>query len=117
MRISASAVILSLVAATSVFAAPTPVPAYLDKRSVTSHLQALLAKALKSLECDACVAALTGVKDVAYLNKSWALDAANSLCTDLKLEDADVVRLILPGTTKSKLLNSMQLSPVNGCNT
>ncbi|KAF8932259.1 Metallo-dependent phosphatase-like protein [Dissophora ornata] len=90
MRISASTVILSLVAAASVYAAPTPAPAHLNKRSITTDLQALFAKALKSLECGACVAALTGAKDVAYLNKNWVLDAANSLCQDLKLMDADV---------------------------
>ncbi|KAI8354462.1 Metallo-dependent phosphatase-like protein [Mortierella sp. GBAus27b] len=53
-------------------------------------LKDLFTKAVKSLECGACVAALVGAKDVAYLNKNWVLDAAAGLCTELKVMPKDV---------------------------
>ncbi|KAG0052698.1 hypothetical protein BGZ83_002217 [Gryganskiella cystojenkinii] len=96
-----TSVILSLVAATAVVAVPTA-PAYKDhippahlshieKRGwVMDKLKPIFTKALKSLECGACVAALVAAKDIAYLNHNWVLDAATSLCTDLKLMDKDV---------------------------
>lgn len=107
MRIRISAVILSLaLATTTVLAAPAPVLpstpdilaaapshlSHLQKRNlVTDKLKGLLQEALTSLECSACVAALVGVKDVAYLNKTWVLDAVNDLCPSLAKEPADVV--------------------------
>ena len=57
------------------------------------QLKPLFAKALQTLECGACVAALVGAKDLAWFNHNWVLDAANDLCKDLKLMDADVVRI------------------------
>lgn len=107
MRIRISAVILSLaLATTTVLAAPAPVtpstsdilasaPSHLNhlqKRNwVTDKLKELLQEALNSLECTACVAALVGVKDVAYLNKNWVLSALNDICPPLAKEPADVV--------------------------
>jgi sphingomyelin phosphodiesterase len=111
MRIRTSAVILSLaLATTSVLALPAPaVPVvssssssilaaspehltHLQKRNwVTDKLKELLQEALNSLECTACEAALVGVKDVAYLNKSWVLSALNEICPSLSKEPADVV--------------------------
>ncbi|KAG0316899.1 hypothetical protein BGZ99_006621 [Dissophora globulifera] len=89
MRIRIPVVILSLAVASSVYAAPAPV--HLDKRGwVTDKLRDLFSKALKSLECGACVTALVGAKDIAILNKSWVLDAASSLCTEFKLFPSDV---------------------------
>ncbi|KAI1319696.1 hypothetical protein EDD11_003390 [Mortierella claussenii] len=65
----------------------------LERRGIAlDNLKSLFAKALNSLECGACVAALVGAKDVAHLNKNWVLDAAASLCTDFKLMDADVCK-------------------------
>ncbi|KAF8966369.1 hypothetical protein BGZ46_000380 [Entomortierella lignicola] len=80
MRIKLSTVILSLTAASSIYAVPVA-PASLEKRGlVMDKLQGLFAKAIKSLECGACVAALVGAKDVAYINKNWVLDTAAGLC-------------------------------------
>lgn len=74
MRISASTVILSLMAAASVTAAPTPV--HIEKRGVIlDKLKDAFAKALTSLQCGACVSALVVAKDVSYLNRNWVLDA------------------------------------------
>ncbi|KAK3815473.1 MAG: Metallo-dependent phosphatase-like protein [Benniella sp.] len=53
-------------------------------------LKELFTKAVKSLECGACVAALVGAKDVAYLNKNWVLDAAAGLCSEFKVMPKDV---------------------------
>ncbi|KAF9303395.1 hypothetical protein BGZ74_003796 [Mortierella antarctica] len=33
---------------------------------------------------------MTGAKSIAYLNKNWVLDAANRICREMKLMDADV---------------------------
>ncbi|KAG0359961.1 hypothetical protein BGZ54_009755, partial [Gamsiella multidivaricata] len=89
MRINIPTVILSLAVASSVYAAPTPVQ--LEKRGVVlDNLKELFTKAIKSLECGACVAALVGAKDVAYLNKSWVLDAAAGLCSEFKIMPKDV---------------------------
>jgi sphingomyelin phosphodiesterase len=74
MRISASTVILSLMAAATVTAAPTPV--HIEKRGVIlDKLKDTFAKALTSLQCSACVGALVAAKDVSYLNPNWVLDA------------------------------------------
>ncbi len=54
-------------------------------------LRDLFTKAVKSLECGACVAALVGAKDISYLNKNWVLDAVNELCPTLAKQPADVV--------------------------
>ncbi|KAG0346817.1 hypothetical protein BG005_000518, partial [Podila minutissima] len=98
MRIGFSTVILSLVAATSVIAAPAPITeappmhlSQLEQRGwVMDKLKPLFSKAINSLQCGACVAALTGAKSIAYLNKNWVLDAANGICREMKLMDADV---------------------------
>ncbi|KAF9090743.1 hypothetical protein BGX23_005764 [Mortierella sp. AD031] len=79
MRIKFTPVILTLAIASSVYAAPAPV--HLAKRGwVTDKLQELVEKAMNTLECGACVAALVGVKDVAWLNKNWVLDALSEIC-------------------------------------
>lgn len=98
MRISVPTVILSLVAASAVYAAPAvPAAAHLEKRGwVMDKLKPLFEKALKTLECGACVAALVGAKDVAYLNKNWVLDAASGMCTEFKVMPKDVVRISQP---------------------
>ncbi|KAG0362703.1 Metallo-dependent phosphatase-like protein [Gamsiella multidivaricata] len=89
MLIRVSAVILSLIAATSVCAAPTP--AHLEKQdTILNHLKDVITEALRDLGCDACVAALVAAKDAAHQNKDWVLKAANGLCRELKLMDADV---------------------------
>lgn len=107
MRFGLSTVILSLVAATSVIAAPVsdsinPPPTHLSELEqrgwVMDKLRPLFQKAINSLQCNACVAALTGAKSIAYLNKNWVLDAANGLCKELKLMDADVVRSFRPSS-------------------
>ncbi|KAG0036990.1 hypothetical protein BGZ82_003318 [Podila clonocystis] len=90
MRITIPTVILSLVAATSVYAAPAA-PVDLDKRGwVIDQLKPVFEKALKTLECGACVTALVAAKDLAYLNRNWVLDAANSICGDFKVMPKDV---------------------------
>ncbi|KAG0356157.1 hypothetical protein BG005_004924 [Podila minutissima] len=33
---------------------------------------------------------MVGAKSIAYLNKNWVLDAANRICREMKLMDADV---------------------------
>ncbi|KAG0000471.1 hypothetical protein BGZ65_004334, partial [Modicella reniformis] len=89
MRIRIPTVILSLAVASAVYAAPAPVQ--LEKRGwVMDKLRELFDKAIKSLECGACVAALVGAKDVAYLNKNWVLDAAAGLCSEFKIMPNDV---------------------------
>ncbi|KAG0288044.1 hypothetical protein BGZ98_004408, partial [Dissophora globulifera] len=90
MRIRFSTVVLSLAAASSIHAAPTHAAGLQKRGYIIDHLKGLLEDALKSLECGACVAALVGVKDVAYLSTDWALEAVNGVCTDLKLMPADV---------------------------
>ncbi|GJJ79057.1 sphingomyelin phosphodiesterase [Entomortierella parvispora] len=93
MRISLPSVILSLAVASSVYAAPvTPKPVHqLAKRGwVLDKIESLLEDLLNTLECDACEAALVGIKDVAYLNKDWVLDAINDLCPTLAKEPAAV---------------------------
>ncbi|KAG0380983.1 MAG: Metallo-dependent phosphatase-like protein [Linnemannia gamsii] len=89
MRISASTVILSLMAAASVTAAPTPV--HIEKRGIVlDKLKETFAKALTSLQCGACVSALVAAKNVSYLNRNWVLDGAESICTSFKIMDKDV---------------------------
>lgn len=74
MRINFAPVILTLAVASSVYAAPAP--AHLAKRGwIADKLKELVENALNTLECGACTAALVGVKDVAWLNKNWVLDA------------------------------------------
>ncbi|KAG0213344.1 hypothetical protein BGX28_004682 [Mortierella sp. GBA30] len=88
MRINA--VIISLVAATTVIAAPTPA-AHLDKRNwIADKLHPLFTKAIQSLECGACIAAIIGAKDVALINKNWVLDAVRELCPPIAKMPADV---------------------------
>ncbi|KAF9167264.1 hypothetical protein DFQ26_005223 [Actinomortierella ambigua] len=99
--------ILSLVAAATVSAAPAPIPvthdvsaeaAHLEKRGwVMDQLKPLFKKALDTLECGACVAALVGAKNIAVLNKNWVLDAAKGMCTDFK---------IMPGAVCEGLVDS-----------
>ncbi|KAI1321165.1 hypothetical protein EDD11_007731 [Mortierella claussenii] len=87
MKISISTLILSLTAASAIHAVPTR----LEKRDwVADKLKPLFTKAVKSLECGACVAALVGAKDVAILNKSWVISAAKELCPTLAKQPADV---------------------------
>ncbi|KAG0380984.1 hypothetical protein BGX24_001693 [Mortierella sp. AD032] len=109
MRLGITTVILSLaLATTTILAAPAATPFtpatsssilasapshfnHIQKRNwVTDKLKELLQEALQTLECGACVAALVGVKDVAYIKKSWVLDSINSLCPELSKEPADV---------------------------
>ncbi|KAI1319697.1 hypothetical protein EDD11_003391 [Mortierella claussenii] len=101
-----SAIILSLAFAATVFAAPTTVRgpgagpasaisaphyAHLEKRGwIEDKLKALLQEVINTMECGACVTALVGVKDIAYLNKNWVLDALNNICPSLAKEPADV---------------------------
>ena len=93
MRITFPTVILSLVAATAVYAAPTMPTGDLEKRGwVMDQLKPLFEKAIKTLECGACVTALVAAKDLAYLNKNWVLDAVSGICTDFKVMPKDVVR-------------------------
>ncbi|KAG0067493.1 hypothetical protein BGZ89_006009 [Linnemannia elongata] len=112
MRISASTVILSLMAAASVTAAPTPV--HIEKRGVIlDKLKDAFAKALTSLQCGACVSALVVAKDVSYLNRNWVLDAANSLCSSFKIMDQDVCKglvytqgpVLIESAMRAKLLS------------
>ncbi|KAF9116534.1 hypothetical protein BGX27_001828 [Mortierella sp. AM989] len=89
MRINTSSIIISLVAASAVFAAPTPIQ--LERRGwVTDRLKPLFTKAVQSLSCGACVTALVGAKDVAFINKDWVLDAGRQLCPTLLKKPADV---------------------------
>ncbi|KAF9192897.1 hypothetical protein BGZ50_008138 [Haplosporangium sp. Z 11] len=89
MRLKLSSVIISVVAATTVLAAPTPIQ--LDKRNwLVDQLRPLFTKAIKTLECGACVAAITGAKNVALLNKNWVLDAGRELCPSLAKKPEDV---------------------------
>lgn len=91
MRINLHTIILSLAVASSVYAAPTPA-AHLDKRGwLADKLKPLFTKAIKSMECGACTAAIKGAKDVAFINKSWVLTAARELCPSLAKMPADVV--------------------------
>ncbi|KAG9072015.1 hypothetical protein KI688_006237 [Linnemannia hyalina] len=129
MRIKISAVILSLaLATTTVLAAPAPIQpstpdilaaapshlSHLQKRNlVTDKLKGLLQKALTSLECSACVAALVGVKDVAYLNKNWVLDVVNDLCPSLAKEPADVCAGLV-NSQGPVLINSLLKADLTG---
>ncbi|KAG0213343.1 hypothetical protein BGX28_004681 [Mortierella sp. GBA30] len=90
MRVNISSVILSLAIASTVYTAPTR-NVHLEKRNwVSDKLKDLLTKALTTMECGACVAALVGAKDIAYLNKNWVLDAVNGLCPSLSKQSPDV---------------------------
>ncbi|KAG0098132.1 hypothetical protein BGZ93_001055 [Podila epicladia] len=91
MRIAIPTLVLSLAVVSSVYAAPTPVTHHLEKRNwITDKIKSLFEDVLHSMECDACVAALVGVKDVAWLNKNWALGAINDICPSLSKQSADV---------------------------
>ena len=83
-------VIISFVAASTVMAAPTPIR--LEKRDwVVDKLKPLFTKAFQTLECGACVAAIAGAKDVAWVNKSWVLSAGKDLCPTITKMPADFV--------------------------
>ncbi|KAG0349961.1 hypothetical protein BGZ54_004104 [Gamsiella multidivaricata] len=72
-----------------VIAAPTPT--HLEKRGwVLDKLRPLFTKAVQTLECGACVAAVNGVKDVAKINKGWVSSVAKELCPSLAKFPADV---------------------------
>lgn len=95
MRVNIPSIVLSLAIASSVYAAPAP-HVELEKRGwVTDKLKELFTKALKTMECGACVAALIGAKDIAYLNKNWVLDAVNELCPAIAKQPADVVKILM----------------------
>ncbi|KAF9326023.1 hypothetical protein BGZ91_002137, partial [Linnemannia elongata] len=86
-----STVILTLAVASSVYAAPAAPTHHLEKRGwLMDKMKDAFAKAVKSLECGACVTALVVAKDVSYLNKNWVLDAAAGMCTDFKVMPKDV---------------------------
>ncbi|KAF9144248.1 hypothetical protein BGX30_013426 [Mortierella sp. GBA39] len=89
MRINFAPAILTLAVASSVYAAPAP--AHLAKRNwVSDKLTDLVEKALNTLECGACTAALVGVKDVAWLNKNWVIDALSGICPKVSKLTPDV---------------------------
>ncbi|KAF9917475.1 hypothetical protein BX616_000875 [Lobosporangium transversale] len=91
MKIAVSSVILSLVAATAVFAAPAPALHQLEKRDwIVDKLLPLFTKAFDTLKCEACEAAISSAKDIALLNKGWAMDAARKLCPTLMGQHTDV---------------------------
>ncbi|KAF9189924.1 hypothetical protein BGZ51_009136 [Haplosporangium sp. Z 767] len=92
MRIRVPTVILSLVVASTVYAAPvTPNPSHLEKRGwAMDQLEELFTKALNTLECGACVSALVGAKNIAYLNRNWVLSAVTGLCKQFKIMPEDV---------------------------
>ena len=94
MRVHFPSVVLSLAIASTVYAAPAP-HVQLEKRGwVTDKLKELFTKAINTLECGACVAALIGAKDIAFLNKNWVLDAVNELCPSLAKMPKDVVKIL-----------------------
>ncbi|KAG0042518.1 hypothetical protein BGZ83_000362 [Gryganskiella cystojenkinii] len=112
MRIAFPTVIISLVAATTVYAAPA---APLDKRGwVIDQLKPLFEKALKTLECGACVAALVGAKDIAYLNKNWVLDAAAGICSEFKIMPKDVCQGLVYSQGPVLINAVMQASLLSG---
>ncbi|KAG0304571.1 hypothetical protein BGZ98_005319 [Dissophora globulifera] len=87
MRVSALFVALSLAVASLVNAVPAP----LQKRNAfVDELKALWTAAIQKKDCDSCIAALVGVKDLAILNQNWVLDAVNDLCPSLTNQTADV---------------------------
>ncbi|KAF9362054.1 Sphingomyelin phosphodiesterase [Mortierella sp. NVP85] len=81
-------IILSLVAASTVIAAPAPVQ--LEKRSVLDKLGPLITDAVKTLGCGACVTALSAVKATSMINRNWVLDAGRSLCPTLAKQNPEV---------------------------
>ncbi|KAF9952773.1 hypothetical protein BGZ72_005926 [Mortierella alpina] len=90
MRVNFPTIVLSLAIASAVYAAPAP-HVQLEKRNwATDKLKELFTKALNTLECGACVAALIGAKDIAFLNKNWVLDAVNELCPSIAKMPKDV---------------------------
>ncbi|KAF9352129.1 hypothetical protein BGX26_010003 [Mortierella sp. AD094] len=92
MRINISSIIISIVTASTVFA----VPVQIEKRSwVLDKLGPLFTKAVQSLECGACVAAIVGAKDIAFINKNWVLDAGKQLCPTLLKKPADLCNGII----------------------
>ncbi|KAG0362702.1 hypothetical protein BGZ54_008517 [Gamsiella multidivaricata] len=97
MRVRVSSVILSLVVATLVIAAPAPHAARLEKRDeAEDKISDLLTKALESLGCDDCLAALVGVKEYAISDKSRVLEIVNNLCPTLSIWHVD--EEYVPGT-------------------
>ncbi|KAF8950098.1 hypothetical protein BGZ46_004759, partial [Entomortierella lignicola] len=84
-----STVILSLAVASAVYAAPAPV--HLSKRNtLISKIESLVSEAVSTLECGACEAALVGIKDVALLNKGWAISALIDICPTVSKMPANV---------------------------
>ncbi|KAF9427909.1 hypothetical protein BGZ94_003882 [Podila epigama] len=114
MRFRFSSIVLSLVAATAVCAAPA-VPVDVDKRGwVIDQLKPVFEKALKTLECGACVTALVAAKDIAYLNRNWVLDAANSICADFKVMPKDVCSGLVYSQGPVLIEAAMQASLLSG---
>ncbi|KAF9372833.1 Sphingomyelin phosphodiesterase, partial [Mortierella sp. AD011] len=106
-----STIILSLAAASAVYSAPVQ---NMSKRNwFTDDLKSLITKALSTLECDACEAALVGVKDVALLNKQWVLDAVNDLCPTLSKEPAAVCAGLV-NSQGPVLINSLLSADLTG---
>ncbi|KAF9993685.1 hypothetical protein BGZ80_001433 [Entomortierella chlamydospora] len=106
-----STVILSLAAASAVYSAPVQ---NMSKRNwFTDDLKSLITKALTTLECGACEAALVGVKDVALLNKQWVLDAVNDLCPTLSKEPAAVCAGLV-NSQGPVLINSLLSADLTG---
>ncbi|KAF9326052.1 hypothetical protein BG006_010495 [Podila minutissima] len=84
---------LFLVAATSVIAAPASVteapPMHLSQLEQRDWIMDKLKPLFQKAIIQPSVRRL-GAKFIAYLNKNWVLDAANSICREMKLMDADV---------------------------
>ncbi|KAK3837051.1 MAG: Metallo-dependent phosphatase-like protein [Linnemannia elongata] len=92
MRFNLSTVILSLVVASSVIAAPAPGPnaSELEKRSwLGDKITEWYQEVKNSFNCGACVTGLVTIKNIAWLKRSWALDGLVNLCPLIKM-DADV---------------------------
>ncbi|KAG0243740.1 Metallo-dependent phosphatase-like protein [Mortierella sp. GBAus27b] len=88
MKINASSLILSLVVAGTVVAAPAP---SLEKRNfLTDKLEPLVTEAFKTLSCGACVTALKGIRDLAVINKGWAISSGRKLCPKVSKNPAEV---------------------------
>ncbi|KAF9085424.1 hypothetical protein BGX23_009673 [Mortierella sp. AD031] len=108
-------VILTLAVASAVYAAPAAPTHHLEKRGwFMDKLKDLFTKAIKSLECGACVAALVGAKDISYLNKNWVLDAASGLCTEFKVMPKDVCQGLVYSQGPVLLNSLMQASLLSG---
>ncbi|KAG0296219.1 hypothetical protein BGZ98_001063 [Dissophora globulifera] len=87
MKINVRTTILSLAAVSTVIAAPV----HLDKRNfIADKLLSLFIKAFHTMECDACVVAIAGLKDVARLSQKSVLDVGKALCPTVAKWPADV---------------------------